>query len=496
MLSVSYLDYPLLTIIQLVPLLGAVIVYWLRDWKWAMVLTRIIAGIELLLAIVVTSVFDSNNGAPQLSEQLPTLYYHVAVDGVTVLFILLIAFITLMLTIYSLVRRLHSASRLSTLILATESVLMVMVVTLDLFWFTAASAAEIVLVALFLNNWSTAAEEDRALAMIRFLQFQGAGLFLLSAGAIMLAWNHADRIGRWSFDLADLVATPLPARLQSVVFFLLFYGLALRTPLFPLHGWLPHVVHRGTVALVPSLLLGVKTGIYGMVRFLLPLTPHAAISWRPYVVGVAMTGVFYAAILAFLQTNLRRLLSFAVISHTSLMVIGLFTLNAKGMQGAVLLSATSGLAVTVMLFMVGFVFRRARSTDLDKLGGLFERIPFVAATFFIAGLSTIGMPGTPSFDAVHLVLDAVIERFGTLPAVTTALGNVVAAGFLLWAFQKAFLAPLPESRTAAVDRTLPIEYLSGIILIIVLLVAGFYVEPWLDLIDATIKALVVRIGEG
>ena len=485
--------YPLLTILQVLPLVGAMIVFWLRAWKGVIVLTRVIAGIELCLAILLYHQFKGTESTPQFSEQLSALQYHVAADGITILFILLVAFIILMITLYSLVRRIHSGSRLSILLLVTEAVLMVMITTLNLLWFTAASALELALIALFLGNWSTAGEEDRAMAMMRFLQFQGAGVALLCASTIMIAWNHADLSGYWSFDLADLRQTPLPARLQSVVFFLLFYGLALRTPLFPLHGWLPHVVHRGTVAVVPSLLLGVKMGIYGMVRFLLPLTPQAALAWQPYVVGVAIAGVFYAAILAFLQTNLRRLLSFAVISHTSLIVVGLFTLEVKGMQGAILLSVTSGLAVTVMLFMVGFVFRRTQSTDLDRLGGLFERIPFVAGTFFVAGLFTIGMPGTPGFYAFHLVLDAVIERFGTLPAVTTALGNVAAAGFLLWAFQRAFLAPSLDTRTTAVDRTLPAESLIAIILMVVLLVASFYVEPWMDLIDAAVNTLSVHL---
>ena len=130
-----------------------------------------------------------------------------------------------------------------------------------------------------------------------------------------------------------------------------------------------------------------------MYRFLLPLTPAAVLAWQPYVVAFAMGGVFFAAMLALLQTNLRRLLAFAVVSHTSLIVIGLFTLHPSGLQGSLLLAVNFGLAVTVMLLMVACVFRRTQTSELSELGGLFDRIPFVAATFLIGGLSIVGMPG-------------------------------------------------------------------------------------------------------
>jgi NADH-quinone oxidoreductase subunit M len=422
--------------------------------------------------------------------------YHVGADGITVLFVILTALLTLLLTLYGLVRGLNSASRLAAVLLVAEAALMSMLVTMNLLWFALASAAELGIVAYLLGRWSTSTEENRALAMTRFLQFQSAGIGLFLFGIGILAWGHADATNRWSFDLLDLMQVPPEGKFQSAAFFLMFYGLAVRTPLFPLHGWLPHVAHRGMVAVAPALLLGIKVGIFGMVRYVLPLTPDAVVYWQPFVVGIAMCGVFYSAVLAFLQTNLRRLLAFAVVSHTSLIVIGLFTLEAVGLQGAILLTVNFGLAVTVMLFTVGFVFRRTRTTDLDKLGGLFDRIPFIALVFLVGGLSIVGMPGTPGFDAVHLVLEAAIERFGALPTVATALGNVVAAGFLLWGFQRVFLAPREDGEASKVDRTETMEYFVGGLALAILLIAGFYSEPWLQLTDASVKALGAMFGHG
>ena len=144
---------------------------------------------------------------------------------------------------------------------------------------------------------------------------------------------------------------------------------------------------------------------------------------------------------------------------------------------------------------IGFVYRRTRTTVLDQLGGLFDRIPFIGASFLIGGLAIVGMPGTPGFDAVHLLLEASIGSLGALLTVAVALGNVMAAGFLLWAFQRAFLAPRSEaSRVGAIERTLPMEYLVAGSAVAVLLIAGFYLEPWMKLIEVPLHALAERFG--
>lgn len=487
--------WPLLAGLQLLPLIGAALVFALGERALAVALGRVVALAELALAFLLYRSIDAASPALQLAERVDAIGYHAGADGITALFVLLAALIAALMSLYGLVRGLARPGRLMALILLAEAALMTMLATVNLLWFAAASTVELAVAAYLIGHWSTSTEDNRQLAMTRFLQFQGFGLALLAGGMIILAWGHADATGRWSFDLFDLLKVPAQGRFQSAAFFLLFYGLAVRTPLFPLHGWLPNVAHRGMVAIAPSLLLGVKVGIYGMVRFVLPLLHEAAAAWQHYVVAFAMVGVFYAAVLAFLQTNLRRLLSFAVVSHTSLIVIGLFSLHPLGVAGALLLSVNFGLAATVMLFMVGFVFRRLRSTDLARLGGLFERIPFIGAAFLLGGLAIAGMPGTPGFDAAHLVLEAAMERFGALSTVATALGNVMAAGFLLFAFQKAFLAvPAAGDEGQGVERTLPMEYLVGGVAVVVLLAAGFFFESWLSLIEAATQALAARFG--
>jgi NADH-quinone oxidoreductase subunit M len=490
--------WPLLATLQLLPFAGALLLLKLGERPLAVLAGRIIAAAELLLAIVLYRQFDAGSTSYQFAERmdiLGPLSYHAGADGVTVLFVLLAALIVFLITLYSLVRGLSEAARLIAIVLAVEGAMMSLLATFNLLWFVLASALELALVGYLIGRWSNSPEKDKAMAY--FYQFQGIGLAMLLAGVLGLGWAYHDATGAaWSFDLLDLARFEVPAKLGAVIFFLLFYGLGVRTPIFPLHGWLPTVAQHGNVAIAPALLLGVKIGVYGLVRFVLPLLPEAAAAWAPYVVGFAMAGVFYAALLAFQQDNLRRLMAFAVISHTSLVIIGLFALDHIALQGGLLLAANFGLAATAMMLMTGFVYRRTRTTQLDKLGDLFDRMPAIGLTFLVAGLAIVGMPGTPGFDAAHLILEAAIHRFGALPTVAAALGNVVAAGFLLWAFQRAFLAHAPAGRTAAVERTTRMERVIALLLVTILLVAGFHMGPWLDLVDTSLKTLMGRFAHG
>ena len=483
---------PLLFLLQLLPLCGAALVFALGERPAAVLAGKLAALAELLLAGFAASRIDSLQAAFQLAERIDALGYHVAVDGISVVFLLLATLLTLLMTLYGMSRGMISPGRLFAVLLLAEAGLVGMLLTVNIAWFAFFSALELWAVVYLLRRWASSRAETQALA--RFVQYQGFGLALFVAGCFVLGWGHAEASGgRWSFDLFELTGTLPPGKFQTAAFYLLFYGLAVRTPLFPLHGWLPNMAQHGLIAVAPALMVGVKVGIYGMARFVLPLTPDAVLAWQPYVVGFAMTGVFFTAALAFLQTNLRRLLAFAVVSHTSLLVIGLFSLHAAGIQGAMLLAANFGLAVTGMWFIVGFVFRRTGTTELGELSGLFERIPFLAVAFLAFGLAIVGMPGTPGFDAAHLILEAAIDNFGALPTVAAALGNVAAAGFLLWAFQRAFLSQATQG-TPDVDHTLPMEYVVCGVALVAMLLIGFFTEPWLYLTETASQALAARFA--
>lgn len=497
--------WPLLGLLQLLPALGAGAVFLMRRDLPALTIGLTTAALELGLVLLVAAGFDSTLPGVQMVERLPLagpLGYHAGADGFTVLFLLLTAFLCLLVALYGgRVRHFSPLSRFMGVVLAMEAALMSQLVTLDLLWFTLMGALQVVCAGHLLKVWATSEEEGPA--VIRFHQFMWTGILLLAGATLMLGGGYASATdGPWRFDLISLASAPLPAEQQTVAFYLLFYGLAIRVPLFPLHGWLPLAAERGTVASALVLLLGLKTGIYGMLRFLFPLLPHAVLQWHGYVVAIAAIGVFYAALLALMQQNLRRLLAYAVVSHTGVLLMGLFSLHAESFQGGAILAGNFGLAVSTLLLMAGIVFLRTQTMLLDRLGGLFDHLPVIGAAFFVASLAIVAMPGTPGFDAAHLVLEAAMERFGALVTVTVALGNVAAVACLLWAFQRAFLAPAgtgAATPTELVHRASGLETAIALGMIAAQLAVGFHSEPWLHLVEGPAQALAApysHIQEG
>lgn len=496
---------PLLAAVQLLPLAAVAAMLVLRR-------TRLLAAVgfafaigELVLVLALYQRFDPQQAAMQFAERLALgrFSYHAAADRVTVVFMLLTAVVTLLVLVYGTILRLGPPDRFLAAVFGLQAVVQGMFATLNLFWFVMLSGIELMLVAYLLGRWSTSPEKE--LAIHRYQQFMGIGILLLAGGVTLLGWNYADQnSGQWTFDLHDLMQVPVAAQIRSLVFFLLFYGLAIRVPLFPLHGWLPVTLEHGTVAVAPVFLLGLKIGVYGMLRFMLPLLPETVLFWHKYVVAFALTGIFYAAALALLQLNLRRLLAYAVVSHTSVLVIGLFSLSHQAFQSSVMLAVDFGLAVAGLFFMTGLVLRRTQTMVLAKLGGLFDRIPVIGAAFLVAGLSIVGMPGTPGFDAAHLMLEAAIARFGGLVTIAAALGNVAAAAFLLFAFQRAFLAPARGQVRAgrggtdrprrAMEPTTRLEWLLAALVIAALLGTGFYSEPWIRLTATSLAGLSALYG--
>ncbi|MBF0126937.1 MAG: NADH-quinone oxidoreductase subunit M [Magnetococcales bacterium] len=494
-------DSCLLGWLQLLPLIAALALLLVRDDRLALSLGVGCALLELGGAIRLYQLLDLNRDGWQWSQRIPLvreiLVYTVGADGMTVLFVLLTAFLTLLVVVYGgLVRRFTPLASYLSPVLACEAVLMGQFVTLDLLWFTLLALVHSVLIGHLLTNWS--GESIERLALHRYYQFMGSGLLMLLVATLMLGWHHADITnGGWRFELEVLLKDPRSRYLQNVIFFLLYYGLAIRLPVFPLHGWLPQVMEHGTVVTAMVLLLGLKTGIYGMVRFLIPLFPDAVWQWHTYAIAIAAVGIFYSALLALVQQNLRKLLAYAVISHTGILIIGLFTLHPHAFQGSVILTGTFGLSIGTLLLMAGIVYVRTQTMVMSRLGGLFHHLPLVGSAFLIAALSVVGMPGTPGFDAVHLFLEAAIDHFGALLTVAAALGNVAAAACLLWAFQRVFLAtPAGGSGVATgMRRATLAENGLAALLIAVQLTSGFYADPWLDLVKRASQHLAHPYAE-
>jgi NADH-quinone oxidoreductase subunit M len=486
--------FPVLSVLAFLPLVAAAVVQWARSRRDAFVVGFIGTALELGLAAFVLSALQRDTAQLQFAEHyrlLPFLSYHLAVDGLSVLFVGATALLSFLLVLYGRIVAGEPLSHYLAGIFVFEAMLISLFLTQDLLQFWLLAATELLPASYITLHWGTGRGRHRA--NLRYLQFMAGGLAMLLSGPLVMGWYHAQATGRWSFELADLLATPLPPELQTVVFVFMFYGLSVRLAQFPFHGWLPELAQHGTLATVGVFLVGSKLGIYGLMRFVLPLLPDAVHTFKPLVVGLGLAGIFYGALLALMQLNLRRLLAFAMVSQTGMLLIGVFCLDREGLAGALLLAVNFGFAGSALLFASGLLLHRAGSALLPRLGELFDAMPLLGITFLIAALSTMAMPGTPGFDAAHLVLEGIIENHDLAVGVAVAVGNVLAAAFLLWAFQRTFLAHRKETviRPLKTRLTITEAVLNGLVCA-VLLGVGFYSEPWLETVDASVSALAAR----
>lgn len=486
--------FPLLSMLIALPLLGMAAGWVVKSARQAFILGVACAGVELALTIRLLSSFQTGAASLQFVERLPLtpfLAYHLGVDGVSVLFVTLTALLTLLVILYGEIVHERPAGIYVASVFAFEAVLMGLFLSIDLLEFWLVSLLELIPATFILSRWGVGPAKDYAVT--RYLQDMIGGLALMLGGILILGWNHAETTGDWSFALGDLATAPISRTQQSLIFVLLFYGLAVRMALFPFHAWLPIVAQHGPLATICVFLVGLKVGIYALLRFVLPLLPDAVHAWKGFVVALGMIGIFYGALLALMQINLRRLLAFAAVSHIGMLVIGVFCLNVEGLAGSLLLAITFGVAASGLLFVTGVIYRSTRTTLMPRLGGMFDALPLLGLTFLLAALSTMAMPGTPGFDAAHLMLEGAIETHHWGVAVAMATGSVASAAFLLWAFQRVFLAQRRDTvlRPEKIRLSVSEAALAGAVCV-VLLGVGFYTKPWMEIVDGSLADLARR----
>lgn len=478
-------SFPLLTPLTLVPFLSMVGV--LVATSRAMMLRFAFGGalLSVVMSIVVLIVFDTDNKSLQLYEryELLGLNYCVGVDGANILFLPLTSVLTLLALIYTLITR-HASDRVFiSCLMGYEGILIGAFVALNVFQFWLWTLMELFPLTVLTLHAGTG--QRRRLVIDTFLQYWGSGLLMTLTGFMLLAFGLIDSQHPLTFDWLTLKLNNAYLHDEVLIFILLFYGFAIRMPLFPFHGWLPLLAEHGTVASVSIFLVGIKLGIYAVVRFILPIVPGVAEAWTPLVLSLSVISIFYGAFMALMQINIRVLLAFAIISYTGMLVIGLFCFNDFGLEGSILLSLAYGLATAGMLFSVGLIYERTRTAYMPRLGGLFDTNLTIGLLFLVSVLSTMVMPGTPGFDAAHLLIEGTIEEHGWLLAIVILIGNVLAAAFLLWAFQRIFLATPRRFQQPDSSRHHPVraERMIAIIICTLLIGSGFYMTPWLKYID-------------
>ena len=477
--------FPLLTMLTSVPLAAMAAILCSRSATVALRFGFFGSLLTLLLSVYLLAVFDTDNPGIRLAEQarLGWFSYSVGVDGANILFIPLTAVLTLLALVYTVITR-HATDRLFVAcLLGYEGILIGAFAALNVMQFWLWCVLELIPVIVLTRNAGTGHNRHRVVTLT--LQYWGSGLLMTLAGFMFLAFGLIDAEHALTFDWLTLKQNNAYLNDEVLIFILLFFGFAIRMPLFPFHGWLPLLAEQGTVASAAIFMVGLKLGIYAVIRFILPLVPGVAEQWAGFALTLSLISVFYGALLALMQINIRRLLAFAVVSHTGMLVIGLFCFNEYGLEGSLLLSIAYGLATAGMLFSVGLIYERTRTAFIPRLGGLFDTNSAIALLFLISALSTMVMPGTPGYDAAHLLIEGVIEEDGWLTAIAILTGNVLAAAFLLRAFQQIFIATPKRAHQPYSSSHHPVrqERIITVAICSLLIVTGFYTTPWLNYID-------------
>ncbi len=493
----------MLTLLLLVYPAGALLVWMVPRPELARVIALAVNVLGLTLAALVLAGFDPGQSSFQMVARaawVPGLNidYAVGVDGISVLFLPATALLFLGVNLASWNSAQHDKNRLprlyhSLLLLQAGATLGVFcavdVLLFFLFW-------ELSLVPFYflVSLWGVGPQRNYAATKYTLIML-GGGVPLLF-GFILLAFNHAAFSGAGlpgglSFDLATLLNTPLPDQLEWIVFLLLFLGFAVKTPVFPLHTWLPLMSMEGPVA-VAALLTGLKLGAYGLIRFAVPLAPDAAQDLHWLLAGLGAFALLYGAVAALAQTNLRAMLAYSSLSHVGLVLLGIASFNLQGVQGAVLQLVNFTLVAGGLFLITAFVQQRLGSTDVLSLGGAARTMPLLASFFLFFGLAGMGVPGTSGFPAELLILVSAIQTH-TGAGLAALFGMVVGAGYFLNLYRRAFLGPVTNEAVAAAVDLRPRELALVLGFAVLILFFGLYPAPLLDVIRPTAEAWVGRI---
>jgi NADH-quinone oxidoreductase subunit M len=496
--AAEQVGFPILSTLVFLPVVTMVALGFTRNDR---ALRRVaLAGAVAVLALSLLVTVSFRRGATdfQFAEQLPWveaigLSYHLAVDGVSVLFVPLTALlvVVVMLSSWTAVRYQPKAYLMA--VLAFETAAIGVFTAVDLILFFVFWELMLIPTYVLIKVWGDGSQRGRA--ALRYVLPMLLGSAALLVGFILLGVSHRSAPGSGgalSFDLLVLMDSPVPLGTQTAVFFLLAFAFALKAPMFPFHAWMPSTLLEGPIGMA-VFLGGLKMGVFGFLRFVLPLVPDAFAAWSWLVAVLGVTAVLYGALIALVQSNLRRLLAFASVSHVGLAMLGLSSLNAQGLQGALFLIVNLGLVSTAMLLAAGFVQQRAGSTEVAALGGLAQRTPALATFALVACLGAVALPGTSGFPGEFLILLGAFRAHGW-PATIAIMTVILAAAYTLVFFERAFHGRIRSTIVEAATDLRPHETVAAGILGVAIVALGFFPVAVLDYSSESVDDLVGRLN--
>jgi NADH-quinone oxidoreductase subunit M len=491
---------PLVTLSWTVPLAGAILLLLIgnadgrRDAliRW-LALGASVAGFAVTLGL--WAAFDASSPEYQFVERaawIPAfgIDYFVAVDGISLLLVVLTGFLTPIALLSSWESVEKKVKEFSIFVLALEAAMIGVFVSLDLFLFYVFWDAMLIPMYFLIGIWGY---DQRIYAAFKFMLYTMAGSVLMLVAILALAYLHYEATGSYSFDLTRVAALQIEPGTQWWLFLAFTIAFAIKVPLFPFHTWLPdaHVQAptAGSIILAGVLL---KMGTYGLVRFSFPLFPDAALAFAPWIALLAVIGIVYGALVAMVQPDMKKLVAYSSVSHLGFVVLGICAVNVIGIQGAVYQMLAHGISTGGLFLIVGMLSDRRHTRLIREFGGLKLVMPRLTAAFLVITLASIGMPALNGFVGEFLTMLGA-WRWDPRYVIGAGLGVILSAVYMLWMFQRVYLGPLTNEENATLPDLRPREWAAVVPLCAMAIFMGVAPTVFTGPMEPAVTRLVQRV---
>lgn len=483
--------FPLLSLITWLPLVGCVVIMSVRgdeqtvasNARWAALWTSLIV---FALSLVLWFRFDHNDPGFQFVENVPWLPeygvgYKLGVDGISVLFVLLSTLLTplCIISAWEIIRTRVREYMLAFLIL--ETMMVGVFCALDFVVFYVFFEGVLIPMYLIIGVWGG---PRRVYSAFKFFLYTLTGSVLLLLGLLAM-WFKAG-----TTDLTVLLTNPMPAGMQYWLFLAFLASFAVKVPMWPVHTWLPdaHVEAptAGSVMLAGVLL---KMGGYGFIRFSVPMLPQASAIFAPLMFALGVIAVIYTALVALAQEDMKKLIAYSSVSHMGVVIIGLFTFNVQGIDGAMFQMLSHGIVSAALFLVVGVVYDRLHTHEIDRFGGLADRMPLYAFMFMAFTMASIGLPGTSGFIGEFLVVIGALQVNFWL-ALFGAMGMILGAAYALYLYRRIIFGRLVKFELRNMLDLSPREVAVFVPLLVLTLWMGIYPSSFTGFFDPSVNSLV------
>jgi NADH-quinone oxidoreductase subunit M len=449
-----------------------------------------VATIELFIALWLWMSFDGSNGGMQFVEMLPLvpdfgISYYLGVDGISLFIVILAALMTLVGMISMSIEK--DVKNMIISLLFLEMTMVGVFVALDAIVFYVFWELSLVPMLYIIGAWGG---PRRVYAAVKFFLYTFFGSLIMLVGMLFLAYLYHDVTGTWSFAITDWYALVLPMEYQVWLFIAFFFGFAIKVPMFPFHTWLPYA--HGQAPTIGSVILAavlLKMGTYGFVRFSLPIFPDASVMMITPIAILSLIMVVYTAMVAYAQKDIKQVIAYSSVSHMGIIMLGVFAMNAEGISGSIFLMLSHGIVSGALFMLVGVIYDRTHTKELDKFGGLAAVMPKYATIFGIMLMASVGLPLTIGFVGEFLVL---LGFYKVSPMMTIVAGLTIIIGsvYMLSIYKRTFFGRVTHEENKKLKDLNSKEIISLVPLVAIVIWLGIYPKPVLEPIDNSVKALV------